>query len=201
MFHISLIGFFVGLEVSLSIDSFQGRSRMDEECLAHTGVPGRNLQFHTVTNLHLEMVVLEGRDRGWIEFYLVLDTHFLLEKKIVGHNTKYRNVTEKTSWGLWQDQICQCGAFPFRRWGHLHPTSPMAYTIVWHHTEISPIAFVQTFLSCLGRSGWSVFAEKANPAKKKILELFIMSWAGNRQHQEQNVLVSTLLAPAWQIQG
>jgi hypothetical protein len=45
----------------------------------------------------------------------------------------------------------------------------MAYTIVWHHAGISTTTFVQTFLSLLGKLGRSGFAQKADPAKKKIL--------------------------------
>jgi hypothetical protein len=55
----------------------------------------------------------------------------------------------------------------------------MAYTIVWYHAGISKIAFVQTFLSLLGRLVQSSFAQKANPAKKKSThELFIVHQAG-----------------------
>jgi hypothetical protein len=62
LFHIDVIGFHKDLEVSLSLDSFRGRSHMDEECLARTGVPDKSLEPYTFANLHLEMVVLEGRD-------------------------------------------------------------------------------------------------------------------------------------------
>jgi hypothetical protein len=61
LFHVGLVGFYVGLDAPLSLDSFQGRSHMDKECLACTGVPDRNLQFRTFAILSLEMVVLEGR--------------------------------------------------------------------------------------------------------------------------------------------
>jgi hypothetical protein len=55
----------------------------------------------------------------------------------------------------------------------------MVYTIVWCHAGISTVAFVQTFLSLLGRSGQSSFAQKANPAKKKSTpKSFIMRQAG-----------------------
>jgi hypothetical protein len=55
----------------------------------------------------------------------------------------------------------------------------MACTIVWCHAGISTIAFVQTFLSLLGRMGQSGFAQKANPAKKKSThKLFIVHQAG-----------------------
>jgi hypothetical protein len=51
LFHVDLVEFYVGLEVPLTLDSFQGRSHINEKCLVCTGVPA-----------HLEMVVLEGRD-------------------------------------------------------------------------------------------------------------------------------------------
>jgi hypothetical protein len=55
----------------------------------------------------------------------------------------------------------------------------MAYTIVWCHAGISTIAFIQTFLSLLGRSGKSGFAQKADPAKQKSThESLIMHQAG-----------------------
>jgi hypothetical protein len=54
----------------------------------------------------------------------------------------------------------------------------MAYMIVWHHAGISTIAFVQTFLSLLGRLGQSSFAQKADPAKKNTHKLFILCQAG-----------------------
>ncbi len=106
--------------------------------------------------------------RGWIELFLLLDTCFPPEKGFLGHNTKY-----------WPDRNCKCGSFTFWRWGHLHPASPMAYMIVWRHTGISTVAFVQIFLFLLGRSGQSGFAQKADPANKKCThELFIIHWAG-----------------------
>jgi hypothetical protein len=54
----------------------------------------------------------------------------------------------------------------------------MAYTIVWCHTGISTIAFVQTFLSLLGRLRQSGVAQKADLAKKKSThKSFIMHQA------------------------
>jgi hypothetical protein len=48
-----------------------------------------------------------------------------------------------------------------------------------HHAGISTITFVQTFLTLLGRSGRSSFAQKADPAKKKSThKSFIVSQAG-----------------------
>jgi hypothetical protein len=43
---------------------------------------------------------------------------------------------------------------------------PMAYIIAMCHSGICTNAFVQTFLSLLGRLGQSGLAQKANPAKK-----------------------------------
>jgi hypothetical protein len=57
--------------------------------------------------MQIAMLLLMGRmlaqwlgsmDRGEIEIFLLLDTHFPPEKKgFVGHNTKNRNIPEKTS--------------------------------------------------------------------------------------------------------
>ncbi len=141
-----------------------------------------------------------GKDRGWIEFFSLLDTHFPPEKNWFLWDT-IQNTEMSQAKVCGQIKIANVALSP--SWAEATSTlmHPMVYTIAQPGSGINRNAFVQTFLFLLWRSGWSSSAQKANLSEKYCThELFIVHWAGNGGNQDHNVLMSTPPAPVRPIQ-
>jgi hypothetical protein len=74
---------------------------------------------------------------------------------LVGHNTKYRNIPEKTRRFVARPKFANVALSLSRGEATSTLTHPVAYTIAKHPSGISTNAFVQTFLSLWGRLGQS----------------------------------------------